>query len=154
MNTLLTDPDWPAIIARFTADPAATSSDALPSPVQLSRWTVAKTSSLLDVRTDPSVLLINGQPALEVIATLSGDRLVGSLLDEVELGIPEQPHVNGTVRPSRSLIRMPLADAVDFVVRECFSTLHGLRLRRLRLNGTKGSPRNPDGNRLPATRFA
>lgn len=146
--------DWPRAIAQFTSDPAATSSDALPSPVQLSRWTIAHARSLLESRTDPSVLLINGRSALDEIATLPGDRLIGSLLDEVELGIPEQPHVNGAVRPSRSLIRMPLADAVDFVVRECFSTLHGLRLRRLRLNGTKGSPRNPDGNKLPATRFA
>ncbi|MFA6543033.1 MAG: hypothetical protein WCS99_01315 [Limisphaerales bacterium] len=127
--------DWPRAIAQFTSDPAATSSDALPSPVQLGRWTVAHARSLLDVRTDPSTLLINGQPALEVIAVLPGDRLVGSLLTEVELGIPEHAPANGSARPSRSLIRLPLAHAIDFVVRECFSTLHGLRLRRLRPNG-------------------
>ncbi|MEQ2007331.1 MAG: hypothetical protein ABMA26_11085 [Limisphaerales bacterium] len=154
MHTPPAFPDWPAVIARFTHTPSETSSDALPSPVQLSRWTVAHARSLLEARTDPSVLLINGRSALDEIAALPGDRLIGSLLDEVELGIPEQPHVNGAVRPSRSLIRMPLADAVDFVVRECFSTLHGLRLRRLRLDGTEGSPRKPDGNKLPATRFA
>lgn len=153
-NARSRSPDWATAIAQFTSDPAATSSDALPSPVQLSRWTVAHARSLLEARTDPSALLINGRSALDEIATLPGDRLIGSLLDEVELGIPEQPHVNGAVRPSRSLIRMPLADAVDFVVRECFSTLHGLRLRRLRLDGTEGSPRKSGGNKLPATRFA
>jgi hypothetical protein len=101
----------------------------------LSRWTVAKTLSLLEARTDPSALLINGLPALDAISTLPPERLVGSLLDEVEMGIPEHAAPDGSARPSRSLIRLPLADAVDFVVRECFSTLHGLRLRRLRPNG-------------------
>lgn len=127
--------DWPRAIAQFTSDPTATSCEALPSPVQLSRWTVAKSLSLLEARTDPSTLLINGRPALDEVAGLPGDRLVGSLLDEIELGIPEHAPANGSARPSRSLIRLPLADAIDFVVRECFSTLHGLRLRRLRPNG-------------------
>ena len=125
-------PDWGAVITQFTSDPAATSSEALPSPVQLSRWTVAKTLSLLAARTDPPGLLINGQPALTEIAALPTDRMVGSFLAEVELGIPERTAHNGSARSSVSMVRMPLADAVDFVVREAFSTLHGLRLRRLR----------------------
>lgn len=128
-------PDWPTIIAQFTSTPTETSSEALPSPVQLSRWTLAHTRSLLEVRTDASALLINGQPALCAIAALPGDRVVGSLLAEVELRVPEQASADGNARPSRSLIRLPLADAIDFVVRECFSTLHGLRLTRLRPRG-------------------
>lgn len=132
--------DWAAVITHFTSDPVATSSDALPSPVELSRWSVAKTLSLLEARTDSSALLINGQPALDEIAALPGERLVGSFLAEVELGIPEHAPANGSgsARPSRSLIRLPLADAIDFVVRECFSTLHGLRLRRLRVTSVPG----------------
>ena len=132
---LAATPDWATVIAQFTSDPAETSSEAVPSPVQLSRWTVAKTLSLLAARTDPSGLLINGQPALDAIFALTTERLVGSLADEIELGVPEHTPANGSARPSRSLIRLPLADAVDFVVREGFSTLHGLRMRRLRPNG-------------------
>ncbi|MBI5801561.1 MAG: hypothetical protein HZA92_12685 [Verrucomicrobia bacterium] len=127
--------DWAAVITQFTSDTATTSSEALPSPVQLSRWTVAKTLGLLAARTDPPGLLINGQPALTKIAALPTDHLVGSFLAEVELGIPERDAKNGSARSSVSKVRMPLADAVDFVVREAFSTLHGLRLRRLRPTG-------------------
>jgi hypothetical protein len=128
-------PDWAAAIARFTGDPGATSCDALPSPAQLSRWTVAKTRSLLAARTDPSGLLINGQSALDAIATLPGEELVGSLSAEVELGVPRSTAATGSARSAHSLIRLPLADAIDFVVRDCFSTLHGLRLQRLRPAG-------------------
>jgi hypothetical protein len=130
--------DWPRAVAQFTTDPAATSSEALPSPVQLSRWTVAKTLSLLAARTDPSALLINGQPALEEIAALPTDHLVGSFLAEVELGTPEQFMGSHSARSARGVVRLPLADAIDFVVREAFSTLHGLRLRRLRPSGVPG----------------
>ena len=135
---LAATPDWATVIAQFTSDPAETSSEALPSPVQLSRWTVAKTLSLLAARTDPSALLINGQPALEEIAALPTDHLVGSFLAEVELGTPEQFMGSQSARSARGVVRLPLADAKDFVVREAFSTLHGLRLRRLRPSGVPG----------------
>ena len=153
-------PGWAAAIAEFTADPTATDCAALPSPVQLSRWTVAKTLGLLAERTNEPTLLIGGQPALDALAALPPGA-VGSFLKEVELGTAEQFVATESGRYSRGVVRLPLADAIDFVVRECFSNLHGLRLQRLRLSdqtlrkiGVRALPAESGGNNTGPTRFA
>ena len=153
-------PAWAAAIAQFTADPTATDCAALPSPVQLSRWTVAKTLGLLAERTNEPSLLIGGKPALEELAALPPATSVGSFLQEVELGTAEQFVATESGRYARGVVRLPLADAIDFVLRECFSDLHGLRLQRLRVSdqvlrqmGGRATAVAPAGNKDDPARF-